>query len=100
MVEALEPMRLPFRHSVSPWLPTCSPQSASYNRRHMLLQFPRTLHASLGRDRSRGLVQELLAQADIQIDGGRPWDIQVRDPGLFGRIIRDGSLGVGEGYML
>ncbi|HET7676190.1 MAG TPA: cyclopropane fatty acyl phospholipid synthase [Gammaproteobacteria bacterium] len=42
---------------------------------------------------------ELLRTADIEIDGGRPWDIRVHDPRLFTRAFAEGSLGVGEAYM-
>lgn len=41
----------------------------------------------------------LLESADVRLDGGRPWDIRVHDPTLYNRILRDGSLGIGEAYM-
>ncbi len=41
----------------------------------------------------------LLAEAGIGIDGREPWDMRVNDPALFGRILRHGSLGLGEAYM-
>lgn len=41
----------------------------------------------------------MLASADIRINGSRPWDIQVLDERLYSRIIRHGSLGLGEAYM-
>lgn len=44
-------------------------------------------------------VQNLLAQADIQIDGDRPWDIQVHNPQFYSRVLGTGSLGLGESYM-
>lgn len=44
-------------------------------------------------------IQELLATADIQINGTRRFDIQVHDERLYGRILRGGSLGLGEAYM-
>jgi len=44
-------------------------------------------------------IQPLLESADIQINGSRPWDIQVYDDRLFERVIRKGSLGLGEAYM-
>ena len=47
----------------------------------------------------RSKIEGLLDKADIRVDGSRPWDIQVHDPGLFGRIIGQGSLGLGESYM-
>lgn len=44
-------------------------------------------------------VSELLSQADVKINGDRPWDIRVLDDRLFPRILREGSLGFGESYM-
>ncbi|MBN2394889.1 MAG: cyclopropane fatty acyl phospholipid synthase, partial [Candidatus Atribacteria bacterium] len=44
-------------------------------------------------------IQELLDQADIQIGGKRPWDIQVYDEDLYPRILKGGLLAVGEAYM-
>ncbi len=43
--------------------------------------------------------QELLALADIQIGGSRPWDIQVHNPRFYKRLLASGSLGAGEAYM-
>jgi len=48
---------------------------------------------------ARALVEEALAKADIRINGSRPWDIQVFDERLYGRLVREGSLGLGESYM-
>lgn len=44
-------------------------------------------------------VRKLLLQADIIIDGERPWDIQVINNDFYPRIIFQGSLGLGESYM-
>jgi cyclopropane-fatty-acyl-phospholipid synthase len=44
-------------------------------------------------------IQRLLESADIKINGNRSWDIQVLDERLYNRIIRHGSLGLGEAYM-
>lgn len=41
----------------------------------------------------------LLSKADIQINGSRPWDIQVHDNSLYERVLAEGSLGFGEAYM-
>jgi len=41
----------------------------------------------------------MLAQADVRLDGDRPWDLQVHDPKLFARVFAHGSLGLGEAYM-
>ncbi|MDZ4225574.1 MAG: cyclopropane-fatty-acyl-phospholipid synthase, partial [Candidatus Andersenbacteria bacterium] len=45
------------------------------------------------------LVKSLLAEIDVKIDGDRPWDIRVHDDDFYGRVIREGSLGLGESYM-
>ncbi|MFU8878267.1 MAG: cyclopropane fatty acyl phospholipid synthase, partial [Wenzhouxiangellaceae bacterium] len=37
--------------------------------------------------------------AGIEVDGEQPWDLQVRDPGFFQRVLAEGSLGAGEAYM-
>ena len=42
---------------------------------------------------------ELLATADIQVGGSRPWDMRVHHPATFDRILTRGSLGLGESYM-
>jgi cyclopropane-fatty-acyl-phospholipid synthase len=44
-------------------------------------------------------IQDMLNIADIQINGDRPWDIQVRNPKLYQRILAGGSLALGESYM-
>ncbi|MBC6501272.1 cyclopropane fatty acyl phospholipid synthase [Citrobacter freundii] len=43
--------------------------------------------------------KELLSQADIRINGSRPWDIQLHHAGFFKRVLQQGSLGLGESYM-
>lgn len=45
------------------------------------------------------VVEEILAQADVKINGDRPWDIQVNDERFYNRILKEGSLGLGESYM-
>lgn len=47
---------------------------------------------------SRQVVQELFLQADVQIGGSRPWDIVVHNDAFYDRVLRDGSLGLGESY--
>lgn len=42
---------------------------------------------------------ELLATTDVRINGDRPWDMQVYDASVYDRVLRDGSLGLGESYM-
>ncbi len=52
-----------------------------------------------GVSNERRYLTELLASADISVDGHRPWDIVVHDERLFGRLLSAGSLGAGESYM-
>ena len=44
-------------------------------------------------------VAALLRAADIEIDGGDPWDIRVHDDRFYARVLAHGSLGAGESYM-
>jgi cyclopropane-fatty-acyl-phospholipid synthase len=48
---------------------------------------------------ARAFVTELLKKADVEIGGTRPQDIVVHDERLFNRVIRYGTLGLGEAYM-
>ena len=42
---------------------------------------------------------QLLASADIHLNGNRAWDIQVRHTELLKRLLTQGGLGLGESYM-
>ncbi len=42
---------------------------------------------------------DLLATADIQVNGDRPWDMRIRNKDIFQRVTFAGSLGLGEAYM-
>lgn len=45
------------------------------------------------------MAEEFLALADVEINGSRPWDIQIHDERWFHRVFRDRGLGLGESYM-
>ena len=47
----------------------------------------------------RKIIEPLLSTAGVRINGPDPWDIQVRDEGFYARVLKDGSLGLGESYM-
>ncbi|MEE4409777.1 MULTISPECIES: cyclopropane fatty acyl phospholipid synthase [unclassified Serratia (in: enterobacteria)] len=51
------------------------------------------------KDRWYLIVEEMLAAAGIAINGNNACDLQVHNPGLFKRILQEGSLGFGESYM-
>ena len=44
-------------------------------------------------------IEELFAKAHIRINGSRPWDMQLKTPGVLERIASFGSLGLGETYV-
>jgi hypothetical protein len=44
-------------------------------------------------------ITEMANIAGIQIDGKRPFDIQVNNPKFYERALEDQSLGFGESYM-
>jgi cyclopropane-fatty-acyl-phospholipid synthase len=47
----------------------------------------------------KDIVQRLLSEAGVEINGSAPWDIQVHNPGFYKRVITQGTLGLGESYM-
>jgi len=47
----------------------------------------------------RELIKDLLSEVDIQVNGSRPWDIQIRDERFYPRVLKNGSNGLGESYM-
>ena len=49
--------------------------------------------------KSETIIRDLLSQADIEVNGGRPWDIQVHNPDFYNRVLQESSLGLGEAYM-
>lgn len=44
-------------------------------------------------------VQDLFTAVDVQINGTRPWDVQVHNENFYSRILSNGSLAFGESYM-
>lgn len=51
------------------------------------------------RDPFRRRVEGLLDEADVRLDGERPWDLRVHREELFSRVLSGGSLALGESYM-
>ncbi|HSH09218.1 MAG TPA: cyclopropane fatty acyl phospholipid synthase, partial [Oceanipulchritudo sp.] len=45
------------------------------------------------------VIQKLLERADIQVNGDRPWDLQVNDERFWKRVLLYGNIGLGEAYM-
>ena len=45
------------------------------------------------------LLQKILDEAQVRIDGKSPHDIRVRDPAVYDRVFSSWSLGFGEAYM-
>jgi len=48
---------------------------------------------------SETIIRGLLDQAEVQINGNQPWDIQIHDERFYDLILQDASLGLGEAYM-
>jgi cyclopropane-fatty-acyl-phospholipid synthase len=55
-------------------------------------RYRKTLHNKLS-------LQTILREADVELDGNRPWDIEVRDERFYDRVFREGDMGVGESYV-
>lgn len=44
-------------------------------------------------------LRDLLARADVRIDGDRPWDLRIHDARVYARVLTQWSLGAGEAYV-
>jgi cyclopropane-fatty-acyl-phospholipid synthase len=49
--------------------------------------------------KSETFIRNLLALAEIEVNGPNPWDIQVHDPRFYDRVVNEVQLGLGEAYM-
>ena len=65
---------------------------------HQSVQRLRTLRTTMSTTAKRHFI-DLLTKAGIEVGGTRPWDIQVHDERLYGRLLAYGTLGFGEAYM-
>ncbi|HET6146091.1 MAG TPA: cyclopropane fatty acyl phospholipid synthase [Polyangia bacterium] len=59
----------------------------------------RHLFSALDDNRAAEVMRELLGRAGVTVDGDAPWDIQIHDPRVYARVLRDGTLAVGESYV-
>ncbi|PHM29117.1 cyclopropane fatty acyl phospholipid synthase [Xenorhabdus budapestensis] len=50
-------------------------------------------------DQWHRIANDLLQEAGVEINGKRPFDIQVKNPDFYKRVLKQGSLGLGESYM-
>jgi cyclopropane-fatty-acyl-phospholipid synthase len=46
-----------------------------------------------------GPLARLFQRAGVEVNGSAPWDLQLRDPAAWRRMLRHGTLGFGESYM-
>jgi cyclopropane-fatty-acyl-phospholipid synthase len=55
--------------------------------------------STMAAGRSEAIIRDLFAEAEVTVNGDRPWDIQVHDPRFYDRVLRETELGFGEAYM-
>ena len=53
----------------------------------------------MGISKSREIINEILHPVGITMDGSNPWDLRIKDERFFKRVLRNGSLGLGESFM-
>ncbi len=51
------------------------------------------------KSQSQDWLAQLLAGADIHLNGSRPWDIQIKHPQTLQRLLSLGGFALGESYM-
>lgn len=52
-----------------------------------------------GKSRLHSMAVRLLQKANIEVNGQRPWDIQLHEEGVLEKALSRGNLGLGETYM-
>jgi cyclopropane-fatty-acyl-phospholipid synthase len=57
------------------------------------------LLSALDERRAAELMRDLLGRAGVTVGGAAPWDIQIHDDRVYPRVLRDGTMGVGEAYV-
>jgi cyclopropane-fatty-acyl-phospholipid synthase len=62
-----------------------------------MIEFARKLAGTLERNPA-DIIREALAAIGIAVNGDAPWDVQIKDDRAYERILRDGTLGVGESF--
>ncbi|MCK5256110.1 MAG: cyclopropane-fatty-acyl-phospholipid synthase, partial [Deltaproteobacteria bacterium] len=51
------------------------------------------------KSKAKKVVRKMLEPSDVQINGNRPWDIQIHNPNFYKKVLSGGSLALGESYM-
>jgi cyclopropane-fatty-acyl-phospholipid synthase len=59
----------------------------------------RHLLSALDDKRAAELMRELLGRAGVTVGGDAPWDIHIHDERVYPRVLRDGTMAVGEAYV-
>jgi len=49
--------------------------------------------------KERKIIEMVLKGTGVTINGTKPWDPQINDEAFYGRVLSQGSLGLGEAYM-
>lgn len=47
----------------------------------------------------KNTIEKILKSVDVEINGSRPWDLQVHDERFYSRVLSGGTLAFGESYM-
>ena len=63
-----------------------------------MIDFARNLASTFDRN-AADVVREALAGAGVAVGVDAPWDIQVHDPRVYDRVLRQGTIGIGESYV-
>ncbi|HTB62483.1 MAG TPA: cyclopropane fatty acyl phospholipid synthase [Opitutales bacterium] len=51
------------------------------------------------RSHAEAVVTDVFARANIHMDGAQPWDLRIHNRHFYSRVLRGGSLAMGESYM-
>ncbi len=63
------------------------------------LRLPLERHTSVASGGAASVVERILDEGGVRLNGPEPWDLQVHDERFYRRALVDGTLGIGESYM-
>jgi cyclopropane-fatty-acyl-phospholipid synthase len=64
-----------------------------------MIEGARRLATAFDERRAVDVITEALASAGVVVGGNAPWDVKITDDRVYQRVLRDGTLGVGESFV-
>jgi len=64
-----------------------------------MINIAQRLVSALDDRRAGELLREMLGRAGVTVGGDAPWDVRINDERVYMRVLREGTVGVGDAYV-